>query len=256
MSTDAPSAPAELIVFLAVLGLVVGSFLGTVAARLPKGQSVVFGRSRCDDCGTILRPWQLIPLVGWMLQGGRCHFCKAPISTDYLVIELGAAAVCLWSFALVPPTLLIPSVVLGWSLLVLAVMDWRLLVLSDAVTLPLLGLGLVVARIYWPERLVDHALGVFAGAAVLYGVNTVYRFVRRRSGLGLGDVKLAAAAGAWLGWQALPSVFVEASGAAFVVLLVHRRFGAMIDWHMKVAFGSYLCLGTWIVWLYGPIAWG
>ncbi len=256
MVHDLPTASVEVVVFMAVLGLVMGSFLGTVALRVPAGQSIGFGRSHCESCGKTLRPWQLIPLIGWISQGGRCHDCKAPISPFYLVMELGGAAVCLWSLAVVPQPLLLPSVVLGWVLLTLGVMDWRTLVLSDALTLPLLALGFVIAWFYLPQSLVDHIWGALGGAALLFGLNELYRLVRHQDGLGLGDVKLAGAAGAWLGWQALPSVFVIASTTALVVLLVHRGFGSMIDWKVKVAFGSYLCLGVWIVWLYGPIAWG
>jgi len=247
---------AEFVVLITVFGLVMGSFLGTVAERLPKGQSIVFGRSHCDHCGTVLRLWQLIPVAGWIGQFGLCHFCKARISPIYLVMELGAAAVCVWSVAAVPQAILIPSVALGWILLTLAVMDWRHLLLSDALTLPLLGSGLVIAWIFWPQRFGDHVLGALGGGTLLFGINAAYRRLRRKDGLGLGDVKLAGAAGAWLGFEGLPTVFVIASSAALFALLVRRMSGTMIAWNAKVAFGSYLCLGTWIVWLYGPIAWG
>lgn len=248
--------PIALVLLITILGLVVGSFLATLVVRLPLGQSIIFGRSHCDACGTTLRPWQLVPVIGWLWQKGRCQFCDGPISSIYVVMELGAAATCLWSLAVVPPTILIPSIALGWLLLTLAVMDWRYLRLSDALTLPLAVLGLITAWTLARVSFFDHIVGMFAGAAFLYGVNAAYRFVRRRDGLGMGDVKLAGAAGAWLGWQGLPSVFVLAAGAALALLLVHRLLGTMIDWHMKVAFGSYLCFGTWIVWLYGPITWG
>lgn len=250
------SQPGMFTAVITVLGLIVGSFLATIVVRLPMGKSIVFGRSYCDDCGTQLRPWQLIPLVGWLYQGGRCHFCKEPISQLYPVMELCSAVVCLWSLAVVPQGVLLPTLVLGWLLLTLAAMDFRYLLLSDALTFSLLGLGFVTTSVLAPLSLFDHALGALGGAASLYGVNAFYRITRRRDGLGLGDVKLAGAAGAWLGWQGLPSVFVLASGVALIVLLVHRIFGAMINWDMKVAFGSYLCLGAWIVWLYGPITWG
>lgn len=255
MYAEVPHTHAELLVLMAGLGLVIGSFLCTVALRLPMGLPIVFGRSRCDGCGHVLKPWQLIPLWGWVCQRGRCQFCRNPISKVYLVGELSAATVCLWSFVVVPAGLLVPTIVLGWILLTLAIMDWRYLLLCNAVTLPLLVAGLAMTWVFWPQQISEHVIGTICGATFLYGVNVAYRFARHRNGLGFGDVKLAAAAGAWLGWKALPSVYAIASGAALFVLLIRHALGAKVDLSMKVAFGSYLCLGTWLVWLYGPIVW-
>ena len=238
-----------------LFGLVIGSFLGTVVIRLPIGKTVIWGRSRCDHCGKALCLWQLIPVIGWIIQCGRCYFCNAQIPRLYLVMELGAASVFLWSSATVPPTLVIPSTVLGLLLLTLGAMDWCYLVLSDLLVMPLLILGLLVSWLYWPEILFDHVLGVVVGAMFLLAINAFYRFFRHCDGLGMGDVKLLGAAGAWLGWSALPSVLAIASASALLVVAGARSFGVITNMKQKIAFGSYLCFSIWIVWLYGPIWW-
>jgi leader peptidase (prepilin peptidase)/N-methyltransferase len=256
MLRNLQSQPAELGVAVAVVGLVMGSFLSTLVIRLPEGWSVVFGRSQCEGCGRRLQAWQLIPVIGWLCQGGRCRFCNQRISPLYLLMELGAVGIGFWALAVVPSFVLVPTLALGWCLFALAVMDWRCLVLSDVLVLPLTALGLVTNWLLSSPTFFDHVVGVVAGVAFLYAVGSVYRRLRHRDGLGFGDAKLFGAAGAWLGWQGLPSVLLYAAMTALLVVLFRRALGTMIDWDTKIAFGSYLCIGTWIVWLYGPIAWG
>lgn len=251
----ADSLPFALIVGLTGIGLVMGSFLGTLVLRLPEGRSALLGRSTCDSCGATLKPWHLVPILSWLVQKGRCRTCGERIAWFYPGMEIAAAGVALWAACTVSLPILPLSLVLGWLLLALAVMDLRSFRLSDALTWPLLALGLAACWLIQPYLLFDHILGVFAGAGSIGALAIAYRHLRHRPGLGFGDVKLGAASGAWLGWQGLPSAILIGAGTALLVLFVRQGLGHKIGWDTKVAFGGYFCFGTWIVWLYGPIMW-
>jgi len=145
---------------------------------------------------------------------------------------------------------------LGWVLLALLMIDWRHLVLPDVLTLPLIPVGWLVAWSLDPSRLWAHLLGAAAGFLLLWAVAVVYRRLRRREGLGLGDAKLLAAAGAWLGWEALPGVILIAAAAGLAGALVAARWVGELDAERPLPFGPYLAGAFWIVWLYGPLGLG
>ena len=239
-----------------VLAPFVGSFLGVLATRLPVGGPVVASRSVCDACGRRLGVAELIPLVSWLVLRGKCRTCRQPIDWLLPVLELAAIAVPLWAMLPEDAPPLWASVLLGWTLLALAAIDVRHFILPDALTLPLIPAGLGIAWLTEPDRLVADLYGAILGFLVLAGLRLAYRRLRGREGLGFGDVKLLAAAGAWVGWEGLPSVMAIAalSGLAAAALLSLK--GERLTATTKLAFGPYLCLGLWLVWLYGPLALG
>ncbi len=149
--------------------------------------------------------------------------------------------------------------VLGWTLLVLAVIDWRHMILPDVLTMPLLAAGIVLAAVREAGLPADNLIGAVLGAAAFGTLATAYERWTGRHGLGFGDAKLFAAAGAWAGWQALPSVLLigSASGLA-TTLIIHRLSPAAgaIGTKDAVPFGPYIALGLWVTWLYGPITLG
>lgn len=234
----------------------VGSFLAAVAVRLPAGESIVTGRSHCRRCGRTLSAWDLVPILSWLFSRGRCRQCGGRIGVRYPLLELSALVAAVWAAAVVDGWLIWPSCFLGWGLLVLAAIDLENFVLPDAITLPLVGTGLGIA---W---LLDHAeIGHhLAGAAGMYlafvMVAIGYRRLRGREGLGMGDAKLAAAAGAWTSWVGAPSVVLLACASAFLFVLWQALRGRSLGPRDRIAFGPHLCVGTWLVWLYGPLAFG
>jgi leader peptidase (prepilin peptidase) / N-methyltransferase len=231
----------------------VGSFLGVVVVRMPEGRSVLLGRSVCDRCGRTLGVADLIPLVSYLVRRGRCACGEARLSLFYPAIELGALAVAASTAGMLSGWLLLASLALGWTLLALAAIDLRHYWLPDRLTLPLVPAGLVVAWLIDPARLGDHLIGALAGFLAFAGIAWAYRRLRRRAGLGLGDAKLLAAAGAWLGWQALPGLVVVAAALALAVALIRAAFGARLAATTRIAFGPYLALALWLSWLYGPL---
>lgn len=243
----------------------IGSFLGTLITRLPNDKPVVFGRSRCTTCGHLLGVIDLVPLLSWVGLRGRCRYCGAGLSVYYPVIELAAVAVAAWALFTVPTYLIWPTAGFGWVLLALAVIDARHFILPDVLTLPLIPAGLAVA--WWLDpgggfdgSLLHHTLGAalgFLGFAVLaWG----YRRLRGREGLGLGDAKLLAAAGAWVSWSGLGSVLLWAAPLALVVALaagvIQGTLSEKLAGRSALPFGPFLALGIWLTWLYGPIQLG
>ena len=181
----------------------VGSFLGVLIERLPAGRPVLLGRSACDHCGRMLAVRDLVPLVSYLARRGRCACGEARLSAFYPAIELAALGVAMSAVAVLSGWLLWASLGLGWALLALAAIDLRHLVLPDILCLPLIPAGLAIAWALDPALLPDHALGAILGFAAFVAIAFVYRRLRGREGLGMGDAKLLAAAGAWLGWRAL-----------------------------------------------------
>jgi len=159
-----------------------------------------------------------------------------------------------WAAAVVGGGWLLPATaLLGWTLLCLAVIDARHLILPDALTLPLLLLGLVVAALLPGGRLVDHGIGAAVGFLAFAAVGAIYRRLRGRDGLGLGDAKLLAAAGAWVGWAGLPGVVLIAAALGLLATLALRMTGRGGPAEAPVPFGPWLCAAIWCTWLYGPL---
>jgi leader peptidase (prepilin peptidase)/N-methyltransferase len=231
----------------------VGSFLGVVVSRAREPRAILLGRSACPRCGAALGPSDLVPLISWLALRGRCRHCAGGIGLFYPAMELAALAIALWSAWLGEGWLVWASCLLGWTLLGLAVIDVRLFLLPDFLTLPLLVAGLAAAALLEPEGLRDHAVGAAAGFAFVVVVRQAYWLLRRREGIGLGDAKLLAAAGAWVSWESLPSVLLIATLAALASSLLRRDRGGKISLTDRVPFGAALCFGTWVVWLYGPL---
>jgi leader peptidase (prepilin peptidase)/N-methyltransferase len=230
----------------------IGSFLGVLIRRLPAGQPIVLARSACAACGHRLSVRDLVPVVSYLVLRGRCRRCRAPIGVFHPAIELAALAVALWAaLTLTEPGWVWASCVLGWTLLVLAWIDGGHMMLPDVLTLPLLLAGLGATLLLDPEDAADHALGAALGYFAFLGVAALYRAWRGRTGLGGGDAKLLAAAGAWLGWQALPWVVLEASVAGIAAALISRLLGRRVSGTTALPFGPFIAAAVWLVWLYG-----
>jgi leader peptidase (prepilin peptidase) / N-methyltransferase len=239
-----------------VLAPFVGSFLGVVVERLPAGRPILFGRSACDHCGEALRARDLVPLVSYVALRGWCSCGRTRLSWFHPEIELAALAVAFSAATVLSGWLLWVSIGLGWSLLTLAAIDLRAFVLPDVITLPLISAGLLVAWTLNPGLLVGHALGAVAGFVTFAAITGAYRQARGRDGLGLGDAKLLAAAGAWLGWQALPSVVMMAAASGLALALATSLGGGKLTWTSRIAFGPHVALAFWLVWLFGPVVIG
>jgi leader peptidase (prepilin peptidase) / N-methyltransferase len=230
----------------------VGSFLGVVVRRLPEGQPIAWVRSRCECCGAVLSAWDLVPLCSWLATGGRCRYCGHPLGWFYPAIEFSAFAVALAALAADGGEKIWLDCCFGWWLLALGWIDARRWLLPDPLTLPLIIAGLAAAVAFDPEQLTDRALGAALGYLGLRVVALLYRRLRGREGLGHGDAKLLAAAGAWVGAMALPQVVLGAAISALFTAACLRLAGVRLGAGSALPFGPFLALATWLIWLLGP----
>lgn len=234
----------------ALLGPLVGSFVGLLTVRLPEGRPVILGRSACGACGRALGPLDLVPLLSFAASGGRCRTCRAPIPRRYPLIEGACLGIGAWAALVVAGPQGLVAAAFGWWLLLIAAIDAERFWLPDVLTLPLLLAGLVAALAFDPHW-TDRLIGAVAGFAVLQLLAFAYRRVRGREGLGGGDPRFLGAIGAWVGWQGLPSVLLIAAAAGLVWALVLSRGRPAAD--LRIPFGTALSAGAWLVYLYGPI---
>ncbi len=235
------------VVWPVLAGPFVGSFCGVLIRRVPAGRGVVGGRSGCEACGHALGVRDLVPVASFLALRGRCRFCGVAIGWDVLAVELAALGVAVWGvLAGLDGAVLWASCVLGWALLTLAWIDAVCLRLPDFLTLPLIVAGLGEAAWLEPEALRARAFGAAVGYSALWGLAWVYRRARGREGLGLGDAKLLAAGGAWVGVWLLGDVVLAAALAGLVWAVRRGR----VDLGARVPFGPFLAAGIWGVWLY------
>jgi leader peptidase (prepilin peptidase) / N-methyltransferase len=231
----------------------IGSFVGVVADRWPKDEPFVLGRSRCPHCKHVLGARDLIPLVSWFAARARCRYCGQRLSIWYPTSEVSALIIASWSILAVPPGLAWISSLFGWTLLVLAVIDMRWLWLPHALTGPLAIAGLLITGLCNRSVPFDQLIGAILGYIAMTVVALLYRRYRGREGLGAGDANLFGALGAWVGWQGLPTVLLYAGISGLLILTMQSRAGRTVKWTTRIPFGPHLCLGGWLVWLYGPL---
>lgn len=226
-----------------VMGLSIGSFLNVVIYRLPLGRSLVSPRSRCTTCGYELRWYDNIPVLSWAMLGGRCRQCRAPISAQYPIVEIVTAVLFVLVVWLTPVgPLLVSRLILVAILVALFGIDLEHQILPNAITLPGIVVGLLFSVIA-PPGLMDALIGAALGAGVLYGIAAAYYAVRREEGLGMGDVKMLAMIGAFLGWKAVLVTLVLSSfsGAAIGLALIAAQRGGM---KLALPFGTFLAVGA------------
>jgi leader peptidase (prepilin peptidase)/N-methyltransferase len=238
---------------LILLAPFVGSFLGVLVVRLPAGRPVLCGRSACDHCGAKLRPFDLVPLANWLWLRGRCRSCQGAIDPIHPLMEIAAVLVAAWAASVTAGWVLVATCVFGWLLLTLAAIDWRTYLLLDALSAPLALAGLIAAWCFDRAAFVDHLIAMIAGFAAFAAIALAYRSLRGRDGLGLGDAKLLAALGAWVSWQGLPSVVLFAAIFGLAAALALSLTGRALSRDDRIAFGTFLALGGWLVWLYGAL---
>lgn len=248
-----------IIIFITLLGLVIGSFLNVVIYRLPimihasenkfeSSVNLLFPGSFCPRCQHRLRWWHNIPLVSFILLRGNCFFCHVPISRQYPFIEFitaSSSAFLAWRF-FGDWVHLVPILIFTWWLIALMMIDIKTMLLPDNLTLSLLWLGLFVNSFHLFTDLKSAVWGAAAAYIFLYSLNKAYEITRKKTGMGGGDFKLLAALGAWIGWTYLPFLLFIASLLALLMILL-RRIIKKIDFHDPIPFGPFLALAGWVL---------
>jgi len=228
------------------LGLIIGSWLGVLIRRFGRVRDSLWGRSACETCGVALGPADLVPVFSFLHARGSCRHCGAAIARFHLWVELAGLAVAITALAaegLRPMAW--ADAGLGWALLAAGWIDAEHFVLPDAITLPLLLAGLAVTWWLGPGSIYDHAAAAALGYAGFRGLNAAYRALRGRDGLGAGDAKLLAAAGAWLGTAQLPTEILAAGLLALTAATLRRRTGETLTPTTRIAFGPALAVALY-----------
>lgn len=257
-----------------VFGLLVGSFLNVVIHRIPKmleadwqmqaaeirGETLpeqptynlVKPGSACPHCGHRISALENIPVLSWMIQGGKCRGCGAGISIRYPVVELATGLLCalaIWTFGLTAAG--IGAVILTLVLIALTGIDMDTQLLPDNMTLPLLWIGLLFNLAGTFTDLRSAVIGAIAGYLILWSVYWLFKLVTGKEGMGYGDFKLLAALGAWFGWQALPGIVLLSSLVGAVIgigLIVLAKRGREVP----MPFGPYLAGAGLLTLYFGP----
>jgi leader peptidase (prepilin peptidase)/N-methyltransferase len=225
------------------VGAVIGSFLNVCIHRLPRGTSIVWPASACPSCGRALVWYDNIPIVSYIALRGRCRWCSASIAIRYPIVELLTAllfAVCWWLFG---PTLLFASRTLfGCALIVLFAIDLEHHLLPNVITLPGIVVGFAFSLV-GPPGWLDSLIGIVVGGGILFAIAEIYYRVRHEEGLGMGDVKMLAMIGAFLGWKLTIVTLMMASVAGSVIglAMIAARRG---DMKYALPFGTFLAVGA------------
>jgi leader peptidase (prepilin peptidase) / N-methyltransferase len=228
---------------VAAFGLAVGSFLNVCIYRVPLKLSIVSPRSRCGSCGHTLAWFENIPVLSYFALRARCRSCHAPISIVYPSVELLTAVVFVFMYWWYGPTLLLGArLVFACVMIVLFVIDLQHQILPNRITLPGIAVGFALSVLAGPG-LVDSLAGTALGGGVLFGIAEIYYRVRHEEGLGMGDVKMLAMIGAFLGWRlvlvtlVLSSVLGSLVGVGLIV--VQRK-----SLKYALPFGTFLAVGA------------
>jgi leader peptidase (prepilin peptidase)/N-methyltransferase len=266
-------SPAVLVTTAVLFGLIVGSFLNVVIHRLPRMMerqwrtecaeltgatpppveryNLVVPRSTCPKCGHRITALENIPLLSYLLLGGKCSACRAPISPRYPAVEALSsllAGYIAWRYGL--STAMFGALIFGWAMIALTFIDLDTFYLPDSITLPLLWLGLLLNTGAAFIDLRSAVLGAAVGYLALWSVYWAFKLATGKEGMGYGDFKLLAAIGAWLGWKMLPLVILLSSlvGAAVgLALIAFARHGR----NVPIPFGPYLAIAGLIALFWG-----
>ncbi len=274
------SQPLAWTAVVALLGLMIGSFLNVLIHRLPKMMQAEWEvqcaelnnralqdpdsalnvkptynlwmpRSACPNCQHQISARENIPVLSWLMLGGKCATCKTPISVRYPLVEMLAAilsAAVAWKFGMSWQTL--GGLIFVWALIALAFIDFDTTLLPDSLTLPLVWLGLLFNLKGQFASLSDAVIGAMLGYLILWSIYWLFKLATGKEGMGFGDFKLLAAIGAWLGWELLPVTILLSSvvgafvGIAMVIAVKHDR-------RIPIPFGPYLAGGGLVALFFG-----
>ena len=277
------NSPAAFIAVCFLLALLIGSFLNVVIYRLPlmmqiewrkQAQEIVaeptenlpegrfdlsFPRSRCPSCSHPISAMQNIPVISWLLLGGKCANCKSTISVRYPLVETATAVLT----ALVAARFgfgyeAAAAILLTWTLIAISMIDFDHQLIPDSMSLPLMWAGLFLSLFHPMESSQilfvapkDAIVGALGGYLTLWSIYHLFRLVTGKEGMGYGDFKLLAALGAWLGYQMLPLIIMLSAivGALVgIALMIFKRH----DRNVPIPFGPFLAAAGWIAMMYGP----
>lgn len=238
--------------YIFFIGLCIGSFLNVCIYRLPAGKSIVRPASACPACGASISWYDNIPLVSYIILKGRCRGCGAAISIRYPLVELlcGLFAWTSWIRFGHPLSALIYFIFIA-ALLLITFIDIDHRIIPDIISLPGIPLGFLASFVLPQLKWSDSLIGIAAGGGILLAVALGYQLVTGNDGMGVGDIKLLAMIGAFLGWKGvLFTVMASSLIGTFVGIVLMLRSGKGMK--MAIPFGPFLAVGAMIYIYFGP----
>lgn len=263
------------LIFIALLGLIIGSFLNVVIYRYPvmlkrewkqecheflnmpaeeniEPFNLIKPRSRCPQCSAPIKAWHNIPVIAYLILGGKCASCKKSISLVYPFVEILCAVLTVlifWHFGLTEKAVV--SVVFTWGLIVLSFIDINEQILPDTIVYILLWLGLLSSVFFMFANPNQAILGAIMGYLLLWAIANVFKFIRKVDGMGHGDFKMLAMLGAWVGVYNILNIVILATVAALIVggiMMLSKK----LTRQQPLSFGPFLAIGGWVTLMYGP----
>lgn len=264
-------------IFIFAFGVIVGSFLNVVIHRVPNEESIVFPNSACPKCGNAIKAYDNIPVISWLMLGGKCRNCKEKIAARYPLVELMTAFLYLIVYWQIGFNWYLPvSLIFVSAMVSLIFIDAEHMILPNVITYPLLIFALLVRILFpifftaeyfadlqhapinnfadyplWAVSLIGAMFGALVGGGSLWLVGELWKRLRGVDAMGMGDVKMMAAVGALLGWRlTLISIFLGAfSGAIIGMFMIARSKDK--DFQAQIPFGIFLGIGSVIALLFG-----
>ncbi len=264
-------------IFIFIIGTAIGSFLNVVIHRVPNEESIVFPNSACPNCQKSIKPYDNIPILSWLILGGKCRNCQNPISPRYLIVELLIGFIFLLVYWSVGFNAFLPVILIFIAAIVsLVFIDAEHMILPNVITYPLLVFALLVRLVFpllfgadyfpdlkifplnqmrnspvWLVSLVGAVLGALVGGGFLWVVGAIWKKLRGVDAMGLGDVKMMFAVGALLGWRlTLLSIFIGSFAGAVIGIFVIARQKEK-DFQTQIPFGVFLGIGSILSLLFG-----
>ncbi|OQY15502.1 MAG: prepilin peptidase [Desulfobacterium sp. 4572_20] len=225
-----------ILIFFFILGAIIGSFLNVCIYRLPKRESLLFPSSHCTHCNEPIKFYDNIPIVSYIILGGKCRRCKKHISVRYPVVEGLSGLLCIALF-------------IKYVIITFIDIDYQFI--PDIISIPGIFIGIGASFFIPLISLFESLFGILIGGGFLFIVAIGYKWLTGRDGMGGGDIKLLAMAGAWLGWKAIPFILLSSSLIGALIgggsLLINKK-----GLRYKIPFGPFLSLASIIYIFFGP----
>lgn len=238
--------------FIFIFGLCIGSFLNVCIYRIPKSESIMHPPSKCPGCGQMIKFYDNIPIISYLILKGKCRNCGSSISSRYPIVELLTglfALAVVFKFGLTPSALIYFAFIA--CLLVITFIDIDYQIIPNIISLPGIGVFFVASFAVSEVTIIDSILGIIAGGGILFLVAWIFNIVTGREGMGQGDMKLMAMIGALVGWKGvLVTIFLSSligSLVGLMVMIIQKS-----DMKMAIPFGPFLAIGSICHVFFGP----
>ncbi len=238
--------------FIAVIGLIIGSFLNVVILRVPTKTMFKNSRSECPKCSTQLKWYHNIPVLSYLFLGGKCGFCKEKISMRYPLVELLNSifySFFFWKFSLTVEFIVFALIIS--TLIVIFFIDLDHQIIPDVITLPGILLGLAASFLPDGIGIWQAVIGFLVGGGALYLVAILGDFLFKKDSMGGGDIKMAAMLGAFLGWQKVLLIFMLSSVVGLVISLAIMTVSEKLRKERVIPFGPFIAIAAVIAITYG-----